>query len=149
MWSIVANETYDVGSALKSRLQYCIKPLPAIDFIVIVAYWSYEVLRESGAESSGTSKIFGSLRGLRMLRLLQMFELGEARRIKRAFKIVGRVMKSKGDDLFAALFLMIIAVIFVATGMYLVEGTSHDHDPLESFSSIPVSMYWVRNKIIL
>jgi len=26
--------------------------------------------------------------------------------------------------------------------MYLVEGTSHDHDELRSFSSIPVSMYW-------
>ena len=26
--------------------------------------------------------------------------------------------------------------------MFLIEGASHDHDDLRSFSSIPVSMYW-------
>jgi len=111
----VANDLYSNGSALMNRLQWCSKPLPAIDLLVIVSFWAYEVLRKSEAKGSTSSQIVGSLRTLRLLRLLQVFELGELRRIKRAFTIVDKVLKSKGDDLFAALFLIMIAVTFVAT----------------------------------
>jgi len=111
----VANDFSLDGKAPANRLRWCLKPLPAIDLIVIVSFWIYQVLYTRDAKKSVSSQILGSLRMLRLLRLLQIFELTELRRIKRAFKIVHKVLKSKGDDLLAALLLMIIAVTLIAT----------------------------------
>jgi hypothetical protein len=115
VWSVVANVASAEGNAPTNRLQWCMKPLPAIDLIVIVSFWLYQILYTSETQKSVSSQILGSLRTLRMLRLLQIFELTELRRIKRAFKIVHKVLISKGDDLLAALLLMTIAVTLIAT----------------------------------
>lgn len=54
--------------------------------------------------------------------------------------LTDRVMVDKGEDIMASLIIMFIALVFIATLMYLVEG--NNDKGFDSFESIPLSMYW-------
>ena len=141
LWSVTGNEDFSRGSLTWQRLRWARKFYPLMDLVVIVSFWTVELLDAHGPTQSSSAKVIGSLRTLRLLRLFQIFEVSEGRRVKRAFSVLFRVMKNKGDDIFAALWLMFVALIFVSTSMYIVEGGNAGQS-LDSFSSIPVSMYW-------
>jgi len=83
-----------------------------------------------------------SFQTLRLVRLLRIFEVFESPRVKKAFKLLHRVATDKGEDILAALLVMFVSLVFIATVMYLVEGGSHHDEDLDSFQSIPVAMYW-------
>jgi len=94
-------------------------------------------------DHDNSKKIVASFQTLRLVRLLRIFEVFESPRVKKAFKLLHRVATDKGEDILAALLVMFVSLVFIATVMYLVEGGSHHHDEdLDSFQSIPVAMYW-------
>ena len=62
----------------------------------------------------------------RLLRLLRLFEVFQSHRVQRAFKLLKRVVLRKGEDIAAALLVMAISLVFLATVMYVVEGGSHE-----------------------
>lgn len=62
----------------------------------------------------------------RLLRLLRLFEVFQSHRVQRAFKLLKRVVLRRGEDIAAALLVMAISLIFLATVMYVVEGGSHE-----------------------
>jgi len=118
LWSVVANEEFARGSPFKNRLKWATKFYPAVDLIVIVSFWVGELLSN---DRSNSTKIAKALQTLRLIRLIRIFEVFEERRVKRAFTILFRVVRDKGEDIFAALLLMFISLIFIATCvLYLV-----------------------------
>ena len=55
-----------------------------------------------------------------------LFEVFQSHRVQRAFKLLKRVVLRKGEDIAAALLVMAISLVFLATVMYVVEGGSHE-----------------------
>ena len=54
------------------------------------------------------------------------YQVFQSHRVQRAFKLLKRVVMRKGEDIAAALLIMFISLIFIATVMYIIEGGSHE-----------------------
>ena len=78
---------------------------------------------------------------LRLLRLLRIFELLKFQGAEKAFGRLRNVAHKNWEDLSAALGIMFISLVFIASLMYLVEG-QHDRGYGDNFDSIPKCMYW-------
>ena len=150
-WSCTVRAEFE--NPVWGRLRWQLKFLPVIDLIVIVTFWASEVLAwvdpdqyaasVNGTDDSDDADVTTGdllLRLPRLLRLLRLFELFQSHRVQRAFKLLKRVVARKGEDIGAALLIMFISLIFIATVMYIVEG--NQHEGFDSFDSIPVSIYW-------
>lgn len=65
----------------------------------------------------------------------------QSHRVQRAFKLLKRVVTRKGEDIAAALLIMFISLIFIATVMYVIEGNSHEvssmHFSADSHHPVP------------
>ena len=115
MWSVVANEEYSRGSATAARCRWALKFYPMVDVIVILAFWATELLQGLGLNHSVGEKVTGGMQTLRLIRLLRIFELFEGHRVKKAFSLLFRVLKDKGEDIAASLILMFVSLVFIAT----------------------------------
>jgi hypothetical protein len=116
-WSVTANEPYASKHWLGSRVEWARTFYPLIDMVVLVSFWVNEVLRERGMQGSYAHKLVGVFQTLRLLRLLRIFDLFEGGRAKKAFSMLVRVLEDKGEDLFAAVVIMFMSLIFIATIM--------------------------------
>lgn len=106
----------------KTRWRYLISPMAIIDFLAILPFYL---------------GLFTDLdlRFLRALRLVRIFKLT---RYSTAMELMLTVMKNEAPSFLSASFLMVVAVLLSATGIYLVE---HDIQP-DVFGTIPKAIWW-------
>jgi hypothetical protein len=90
LWSVTANAEY---SGKNGRFRWATSSLALVDLIVIGCYWTSEVLHRQGANPLD-EKIIKSFQTLRLLRLLRMFEVVESARVKRAFRLLCKLLSS-------------------------------------------------------
>ena len=104
------------------RVAFIISFFGIIDFLAILPFFAFYVL--------GVNYYF--LLVLRLFRLLKLV------RYFTALQLMGRVLHSKKQELFVAVFFIFVLLVFVSFLMYYVE---HKAQP-EAFTSVPDTMWW-------
>lgn len=120
LWCITANPDNTFGS-VKARLKWMRSPIAIIDLIAILPF----ILQLFAVD----------LRFLRLMRLLRVLKLS---RYSVALHMLMKVLGREKNTLQAVLVILVVLIVFAASGIYLVE---HDVQP-EAFGSIPKSMWW-------
>lgn len=123
LWVCNLDDRYK--GVVKGRLRYIVSPLALIDLLAIVPFYL---------------PLFFALdlrfiRALRLFRLLRIFKLS---RYSDSMAMLGRIVRSRKEDLIITIFIIGIALILSSSMMYYAE---HEAQP-EKFDSIPNAMYW-------
>ena len=133
LWASSVNSDKEIHWCT-ARFRWAFQFLPFVDFVVVSTYWVGEVLKHVDAKAH---TILHIIQVLRLMRLLRIFDAFDNERVKRAFDLLYEVIRENRDDMAAALIILFVSLVFVATLMYVVEGSE-----TEGFDSIPESMYW-------
>jgi voltage-gated potassium channel len=111
-------------SPVTGRIKYACTPMAIIDLIAILPFY---------IPSSGLD--FRILRAVRLTRLFRILKLGH---YIQSLRTLGKVLKSKKEELLITLFAGAILLIIASSVMYYVE---RDAQP-DKFSSILSTMWW-------
>jgi voltage-gated potassium channel len=103
------------------RIRYALSPLPILDLIVILTFWSVVDLR--------------FLRVARMVRLLKVLNLAH---FEDSLQRVAAALSRRKELLIVAMALMVFCIYASAAILYQVE---HNAQP-NTFSSIPETLWW-------
>ena len=122
VWSIPELEKNPGQPLWKTRFHYMASPMALIDLVAILPFYL-------------TFLFHIDLRFLRVVRLLRIFKLT---RYSSAMTVLLSVLKEESNSLFAALFVLLVLLMLVSSGIYLIE---HQIQP-DAFGSIPDSMWW-------
>ncbi len=122
LWSCVDPITTNTQTALKIRLRYALSIHGLIDLAAILPFYL-------------AIFISADLRFLRALRLIRILKLT---RYSPALGLLLRALKREQQAISAALFLMGIALLVAACGIYACERTAQPDD----FGSIPAAIWW-------
>jgi voltage-gated potassium channel len=134
LWAVTVFARF---SKLGGRALWVVHPVPLCDIAAIASFWTAEGLKLMTDANQHSLRV---LRVLRLLRLLRIFELLKLKGVEKSFTRLGRIAERHWQDLSAAMGVMFISLIIIASLMYVVEG-SHDEN-YANFDSIPKSMYW-------
>lgn len=104
------------------RVRYALSPMVIIDLLAILPF--YLVLWFSV-----------DLMFLRVFRLFRIFKLT---RYSPAMGLLLTVLRKEARSFGAAMFIMLVVLVIVASGIYLVENEAQP----EAFGSIPAAMWW-------
>lgn len=107
-----------------SRLRYSLKPSALLDLVAVVG----ALLPFIGAD----------ILVVRLLRIVRIVRLAKLGRYSRAFSILARAIRSRGNQLLVAFTLATFFLIAGSTLMYWIEGELQPDD----FGSIPRAMWW-------
>jgi voltage-gated potassium channel len=118
----VSVENSERSHPLWGRLAYMVRPSALVDLVAVLPFYL-------------TFFIHVDLRFMRVMRLLRILKLT---RYSLAMTTIIEVVTEEMPSLSAAFFMLLLIMIFAASGIFLVE---HDAQP-DKFSSIPMSMYW-------
>lgn len=122
LWTCTLDPRY--SAPVVGRIRYACTLLALIDLLSILPFY----LPVSGLD-------FRFIRAARLTRLLRILKLG---RYVQSVKTLGRVLKSKKEELLVTLFAGVIMLIIASSLMYYVE---RDAQP-KAFNSILSAMWW-------
>ncbi len=123
IWCCVENQDY--RDPISGRLRFVLTPLALIDLVAIFPFYLPKLVSLD-------------LRMLRALRLIRIFRILRLGRYSSALSTLGRVIRSKKEELAITLFMVSVLLIIASSFMYFLE---HDAQP-EAFSSIPATLWW-------
>ncbi len=122
LWSATADPRF--RGIVIGRARFAVRPLSVIDLLAIApAYLPFLGL---------------DLRVLRFLRVFRIFRLLKLGRYSSAFRLIGRVIARRREELVLSLLVLLILLVISASLMYSAE---HEAQP-EAFSDIPQTMWW-------
>jgi voltage-gated potassium channel len=119
LWSCTTEPAY--AHPLRGRLRFGLTPLALIDLLAILPFY----LPFIGVD-------------LRLLRMIRLFRVVKLVRYMESLQLMGRVIRSKKEELIATLAVLLLLLILTSSLMYYVE---HPAQP-EVFPDIPASMWW-------
>lgn len=124
IWASPESPDFNNGehSNARIRLNYACSPMAIIDLIAILPFYL-------------SMFVVVDLRMLRLFRLTRLIKLG---RYSRSMQTLMEVLRSEAKTLLAAVSVLLIVMVFAATGIYYIE---HSVQP-DEFSSIPAAMWW-------
>nr|ADI22013.1 Kef-type K+ transport systems, predicted NAD-binding component [uncultured myxobacterium HF0200_01L06] len=122
IWCSVEDPRY--ARPILGRIRFVFTPLALIDLIAILPM----LLPLAGAD-------LRSVRALRLLRMLRVFKFS---RYSRGVYVMLDVLRERREELVAVLGMLATLLIVSATVVYFAER----NDQPDSFSSIPVAMWW-------
>jgi voltage-gated potassium channel len=123
LWACTADPRY--SSPVRGRLHYATTPLALVDLAAILPFYLPWFLPRG--------LLF--LRVLRLVRLLRLFKVG---RYSAAPRLVLRALRRRSAELLAALFVLFLLLVSMASLLYLAENPGRP----DLYSSIPESMWW-------
>jgi voltage-gated potassium channel len=123
LWVCNLDEKY--RDPVKGRISYILSPLAIVDLLSIAPFYLPMVISID-------------LRFLRMLRLFRLFRILKLVRYSESLNMLGRIVRSRKEDLLITLFIITIVLIISSTLMYYAE---HDAQP-DKFGNIPDTIYW-------
>lgn len=124
LWSCTAIEEYK--HPIRGRIKISLAPMAIIDLLAILPF--YLQVFAPGLD----------LRFVRVLRLLRLFRLFRFGRVATSFRMLGRVMKGKREELFISLAVLMLVLILASNIMYIIEH----NQPNSQFTSVPAAMWW-------
>jgi voltage-gated potassium channel len=110
---------------LLGRLRYMATPLALVDLAAVLPFYLPMLIPLD-------------LRFVRMLRLFRIVWLFKLGRYSDSLQLLGKVLKSKKEELTVAVFAVITMLVFASFIMYFVEGEANPG----MFSSVPAAMWW-------
>ncbi len=122
VWSCTEDKVNDYSNPITGRIKYIMSPMAIIDLLAFLPFYL---------------TMFFAI-DLRILRILRMLRLLKLTRYSEALSVVWAVLTKQRRALTAAFFIMLVALLFTSSIIYLFE---HEVQP-EKFSSIPESMWW-------
>ena len=122
LWVCTMDPRY--SSPVWGRLRYALSPLALIDLISILPFY----LPVSGFD-------FRFIRAVRLTRLFRIFKLSH---YSQSLMALGRVLRSKKEELLVTVFSGLILLVISASLMYYVEREAQP----EAFKSILSAMWW-------
>jgi voltage-gated potassium channel len=122
MWACVEESSGRYIHPVKGRLRFAFTPMALIDLVAILPFYL---------------GMFVSL-DLRFLRALRLVRILKLTRYSSAINLLLNVFKEEAPSFGAALFILVIILVFASTGIFLFE---HEMQP-ETFSSIPAALWW-------
>ena len=122
VWASVEDPSDRYSSPFLGRLRYILSPMAIIDLIAFLPFY--------------LSTFFGV--DLRILRLFRLLRLVKLTRYSPALNAVGATMVAQHRALTAAFLVMIMALLFSSSIMFVFENEVQP----EKFSSIPTAMWW-------
>jgi voltage-gated potassium channel len=123
LWVCDLGEKYP--GPVKGRLRYLLSPMALVDFLAIVPFYLPMLIPLD----------LRFLRALRLFRLSRVFKLA---RYSESLNMLGRIIRSRKEDLIITVFIISIVLLLSSTMMYYAE---HDAQP-DKFDNIPDAMYW-------
>lgn len=122
VWTAVELNDHRFKHPVWGRLRYMTTPLAIVDLLAVLPFFlGYFVEFD--------------LRTLRVLRLLRIFKLT---RYSSAMHMLVAVLRQESRAVGAILFIMIVAMVFMGSLMYLIEHPAQPH----VFPDIPTSLWW-------
>ncbi|MCX7922701.1 MAG: ion transporter [Clostridia bacterium] len=109
---------------LRSKIKYIFSPMAIIDLIAILPFYLHLMNFD--------------LRFVRILRLTRLLRILKLTRYSNALKLVGRVLKSKKDELLLTVFMTFTLILIASILMYYLEN---DAQP-DKFPNIPATLWW-------
>jgi len=125
LWCCVEEPKY--SRPVRGRLRFALTPLALVDLSAVLPFY----LRFIRADL----RIMRMFRMIRIMRIMRIAKLG---RYSESLQMLVRVLRSKGEQLASAVFILLILLIVVATLMYAAEKEAQP----KIFSSIPAAMWW-------
>jgi len=122
VWACPASSTY--AGSVRGRLRFIRSPMAIIDLLAILPSYLPAVTTD--------------LRFLRMMRLFRIFRLAKLARYSSALHLLGRVVRSRKEDLAVAAVIMLLFLVSSASLIYFAE---RDAQP-DKFTSIPDALWW-------
>lgn len=122
LWSCTSDPRY--AGAVRGRLRFALRPLPLIDLLAVAPFYMEFLAFD--------------LRFVRALRLFRLFRIFKLARYADSMRTLGVVLRSRREELFVTLFVVIVLLVFASSAMYYVENEAQP----QQFSSIPASMWW-------
>ncbi len=123
IWSSTENPKY--RNPITGRFRFTLTPLALVDLFAILPFYLPLLIPFD-------------LRFLRAVRLIRLFRLFKIGRYSESMKLFGRVLKSKKEELFIAIFAVFILLVISSSLLFYVETEAQP----EAFSSIPAAMWW-------
>jgi voltage-gated potassium channel len=122
VWSCTSQEKY--FRPFWGRLKFILTPMAIIDLIAIIPFYlSFSTL---------------DLRYVRTLRLFRLFRIFKLIRYSHSLTVFGNVFRSKREELFITVMIMLVLIILTSSSIYYAE---HEAQP-DKFTDIPSSMWW-------
>ena len=109
----------------KAITKYIFTPMALIDLLAILPFYLPMVFPFD-------------MRFLRVLRLTKIFRLFKLSRYTNALNIIGKVIKSKKEELFSTMFIMLLVIIVSASLIYYIETEIQP----ELFPDIGAAFWW-------
>ncbi|WP_297527388.1 ion transporter [Thiohalobacter sp.] len=122
LWSSVESPDPRFHSPILGRLRFAATPMLIIDLIAILPFYL----------------LVWTQVDLLFLRVFRLFRIFKLTRYSPAMTLLMTVLRREARAFGAAGFILLVVLIFAASGMYLVE---HEAQP-EAFGSIPAAMWW-------
>ncbi len=123
LWSCNSSRRYK--GVIVGRIRFALTPLAIVDLLAILPFYLPMLIPID-------------LRFLRALRFFRLFRIFKVGRYSRAFRTFGNVFKEKKEELFVAIFTVLILLVIASSLMYFVENEAQPN----VFSSIPSAMWW-------
>ena len=123
LWSCTANERF--ARPLVGRLKFAATPMQVIDLLAILPFYIPMIIPFD-------------LRFLRVVRLFRIFRIFKLGRYSESLRILGRVLKTKKEELVTTFFAVSILLVIASSLMYYVEHTVQP----AAFPNIPAAMWW-------
>ena len=122
VWSAIDLEEAADKRPILGRLRYILTPMALIDLIAILPFYLSLYLSFD----------------LRFLRVVRMLRLLKLTRYSPALGALLDVIQREAEALLAAFVVLLLMLVFSASGIYLLEGEIQP----DTFGSIPSSMWW-------
>lgn len=122
VWICTVNPDYK--HSIRGRLRFMFTPLMLIDLIAIFPFY--------------LPLLFPDLRFLRSLRLFRFFRILKLSRYSASLRTLGRVIRSKKEELIITFFVLFILLFCASSLIYFAEHEAQ----AEAFPNIPMSMWW-------
>lgn len=122
LWTCIESEDGRFRASIKGRLRFALTPMMLIDLLAIIPFYLM---------------VWTSM-DLLFLRVFRLFRVFKLTRYSPAMGMLITVLLKESRSFGAAMFILLVIMVFAASGIYIVE---HESQP-ESFGSIPAAMWW-------
>jgi len=125
LWCCVEDPHY--GRPVRGRLRFAVTPLALVDLSAVLPFYLPFLHAD-----------LRMMRMFRMVRIMRIMRIAKLGRYSESLQMLIRVLRSRGEQLASAVFLLLILLVVAATLMYTAEK---DAQP-KTFPSIPSAMWW-------
>ncbi len=122
VWACVSQSKY--SHPVFGRLRFIVQPMSIIDLVAVLPFY--------------LTFFTADLRFVRVLRLFRIFRVAKLGRYSSSVRLFARVLRSKKEELFITVMVMLFLIVMSAALMYFAENEAQP----DKFPDIPTATWW-------